>query len=306
MASGFMSIFQKLEKYDGKEDLTMWFQKFERCCTLANKVEDNVKGQLVMLCLSGQALAVAEQLAGEIENLTLTLVRQRLDSVFNTPAIREQKMVLFEQRTQKLDESEDEFMLSLTTLYRAANPDANAPEINKSVKRKFMQGISPHLRRAIYVFTSDPFAVTVTHQRLLESARNAKLSLIGEENPLPGAVPAVNTVASAPPTVPASTDTSGPSNADVMGAITALAQTLTDVVHVVNTIGGGRGRGNFHNRGRGRGRGRARNNNNRNNNFDNNNNNNNRSNNFNNNQAITCYRCGGPNHRARDCTSLNC
>ena len=65
MASGFMAIFTKLEKYDGTEDLTSWFKKFERCCTLANKNEDNVKGQLVMLCLSGQALAATEQLDAE-------------------------------------------------------------------------------------------------------------------------------------------------------------------------------------------------------------------------------------------------
>ena len=94
-----MAIFAKLEKYDGKDDLATWFKKFERCCTLANKVEDNVRGQLVMLCLSGQALAVAEQLDGETDgDLTLTAVRQRLETVFDTTAIREQKMVLFENR----------------------------------------------------------------------------------------------------------------------------------------------------------------------------------------------------------------
>ena len=36
MATGFMSIFTKLEKYDGKEDLTSWFKKFERCSIASN------------------------------------------------------------------------------------------------------------------------------------------------------------------------------------------------------------------------------------------------------------------------------
>ena len=302
MATGFMSIFAKLEKYDGKDDLATWFTKFERCCTLANKVEDNVKGQLVMLCLSGQALAVAEQLDGETDgDLTLTAVRQRLETVFDTSAIREQKMVLFENRTQKLEESEDEFMLSLSTLYRAANPTATAAEVNKAVKRKFMQGISTELRRAVYVFISDPFAITVTHNRLLEAARNAKLSLLGTED----TAPVINSVTPTAPPTPAP-----PSNADVMGAINALTQSVGEVVQVVNAYGRGSARGNFgrgRGRSRGQNRGRGRNNNNNNYNYNNNNNNynnnnNNNNNSSNNNRTIICRRCGGPNHRANDCT----
>ena len=257
MASGFMAIFTKLEKYDGTEDLTSWFKKFERCCTLANKDEDNVKGQLVMLCLSGQALAVAEQLDAETDgDLLLTAVRQRLETVFNTAAIREQKMVLFENRTQKLNESEDEFMLSLTTLYRGANPTATVADVNKSVKRKFMQGISTELRRAIYVFINDPFAVTVSHQRLLESARNAKLSLLGNEE----ANPAVNTVTPtpAPATTTPPTATTAPSNTDVMSAINALTQSIGNVVQVVNAIGRGNANGNSNRRNRGQNRAQRR------------------------------------------------
>ena len=290
MATGFMSIFAKLEKYDGKDDLATWFKKFERCCTLANKVEDNVKGQLVMLCLEGQALAVAEQLDGETDGeLLLTAVRQRLETVFDTTAIREQKMASFENRRQKLDESEDEFMLSLTTYYRGANPTATAAELNKAVKRKFMQGISEDLRRAIYVFISDPFAITVTHRRLLEAARNAKLSLLGSEETIPSA-PTINSVTPTSISSPAA-----PSNADVMVAINALTQSVGEVVNAVSAFGRGSSRGNSSRRGGGQNRGRGRNNNN------NNNNNNNTSGN-NNNRTITCFKCGGPNHRARDCT----
>ena len=261
MATGFMSIFAKLEKYDGKDDLATWFKKFERCCTLANKVEDNVKGQLVMLCLEGQALAVAEQLDGETDGeLLLTAVRQRLETVFDTTAIREQKMASFENRRQKLDESEDEFMLSLTTYYRGANPTATAAELNKAVKRKFMQGISEDLRRAIYVFISDPFAITVTHRRLLEAARNAKLSLLGSEETIPSA-PTINSVTPTSNSSPAA-----PSNADVMVAINALTQSVGEVVNALSAFGRGGSRGNSSRRGGGQNRGRGRNNNNNNNN----------------------------------------
>ena len=61
MAS-FLSIFNTLEKFSGSGDLKTWLHKFRNCCLLANKNEEDVKGRLIMLCLSGQALALAEQL----------------------------------------------------------------------------------------------------------------------------------------------------------------------------------------------------------------------------------------------------
>ncbi len=162
--SSGMAVFSKLEKYDGTSDLKSWFQKFNRCCLIANKVEEAIKGQIILLCLDGQALAVAEQLEYERDGAqTYTNVKNRLESVFDTSAGREQKMVTFENRILRVGESEDEFMLDLVQLYRGANPQAVDAEFQKAVKRKFMQGISPELRRAIFVYNSDPHAVTVTY-----------------------------------------------------------------------------------------------------------------------------------------------
>ena len=141
MAS-FMSIFNTLQKFPGEGDLATWLEKFNNCCALANKEEDDVKGKLVILCLTGQALAVVEQLSNELEGAqTLAQVRARLESVFDTPATREQKMVLFDNRVLKVDESLDEFMLDLVQLYRGANPNASNAEQSRALKRKFMQGI---------------------------------------------------------------------------------------------------------------------------------------------------------------------
>ena len=84
-----MAIFNKIEKFNGEEDLECWFRKFNRCCNLAQKDDDVVKGQLLMMCLSGQALAIAEQLevdrAGDI---TYAQIKRRLESVFDTVASR--------------------------------------------------------------------------------------------------------------------------------------------------------------------------------------------------------------------------
>ena len=136
--SGTMAVFNKLEKYNGSNiDLKSWLQKFNRCCRIANKVEEEIKGQLILLCLDGQALAVAEQLEYEREGeQTFEQVKNRLESVFDTSAGREQKMIVFENRIQQVNESEDKFMLELVQVYRAANPQASNEELQKSVKKK--------------------------------------------------------------------------------------------------------------------------------------------------------------------------
>ena len=68
VSSGLNILFTKLDKFDGTNtDLQSWLRNFERCCTIAGKrAEDElVKGQLLVLCLTGQALAVVEQLEEE-------------------------------------------------------------------------------------------------------------------------------------------------------------------------------------------------------------------------------------------------
>ena len=111
-SSNLMALFSKLEKYNGSEDLSSWLQKFNRCCMIADKNDDEIKGQLILLCLSGQALAVAEQLEQERQGAqTFAQVRLRLENVFLTTARSEQKMTEFESRLQKAGESEDEFMI---------------------------------------------------------------------------------------------------------------------------------------------------------------------------------------------------
>ena len=63
-----ISIFQKLEKFSvqNSDDLSSWLRGFQRCCVISGKSDDElVKDQLFMLCLCGQALAVAERLEEE-------------------------------------------------------------------------------------------------------------------------------------------------------------------------------------------------------------------------------------------------
>ena len=66
-----ISIFQKLEKFSGKtdDDLSSWLRSFERCCLIAGKNDDLVKGQLLTLCLCDQALAVVDRLEAEKKHL---------------------------------------------------------------------------------------------------------------------------------------------------------------------------------------------------------------------------------------------
>ena len=95
-ASNNLSIFNTLKKYDGTSDLKSWLQKFNRCCVLANKIEEEIKGKLILLCLDRQALAVAEQLEYERNGeQTFTHVKNRLENVFDTSASRERTMNIF-------------------------------------------------------------------------------------------------------------------------------------------------------------------------------------------------------------------
>ena len=192
-----ISIFQKLEKYSGQrsDDLSAWLRGFERCCVIAGtKTDDDlVKGQLLMLCLCGQALAVAERLEEEKQTpQNFTDLKTKLEAVFNSDADREHKQDEFEKRHININETEDEFMLSLTKLYRSANPKSSEPERCRNVKRKFLSGIPTVLKRNVFVFCNDPHAETVSVENLLEAVRKAKLYISEQEE----SVESVNVIGS--------------------------------------------------------------------------------------------------------------
>ena len=277
-----MSVFNQIEKYSGRGDLAAWLIRFNRCCMLTNKQEENTKGQIIMLCLAGQALAVAEQLVLERNGAqTFAQVQARLESVFATAAIRERQMKSFETRTQRADETVDDFMLDLVTLFRSANPDAPDREFQKSVKRKFMQGISPALRRALYVFCNDPSSVLLTHQQLLEFARTANLNIV-EETAAEAVALAIDESSCAPSTPVGTTTPTSTVNAEFVQAVANLTTAVNDLNSSRRGAWRGRGRGG----GNGRGRRRA-------------------NQQVASAQAIKCHKCGGENHLARHCLSKN-
>ena len=87
-----------------------------------------------MLCLSGQASPVAEPLEEEKKTpQKFSELKVRLKSAFATMARQEAKMVEFEIRIRRIQESKDEFMLSLVKLYSAANPDAGEDVSTKAI-----------------------------------------------------------------------------------------------------------------------------------------------------------------------------
>ena len=183
-----INIFNKLDKYNA--DLTSWIRGFDRCCLIAGKDDDLVKGQLLMLCLCGQALAVADRLEEEAKApQKYSIIKQKLETVFNTHADRELKQSEFEKRHAGINETDDEFMLDLMKLYRSANPDAEDAQVNCNVKRKFLSGISSELRRNLFIFCSDPHATTVSIEKLLESVRKARLFIMENEQ-----VPSINAI----------------------------------------------------------------------------------------------------------------
>ena len=304
MASNSISIFQKLEKFTGQQgsDLSAWLRGFERCCVIHGKSDDDlVKGQLLMLCLDGQALAVADRLEQEKKaSQKFKDLKAKLEEVFNSDADKEHKQELFEKRHQEIGETEDEFMLSLTNLHRSANPDADEADLTRNVKRKFMNGISAGLKRNVFIFCNKPHDANVTIDNLLEAVRRANLYMsersdVAETvNAIEGKLSENNAILKAIEGVRDSLNShiqsTGEQFREQSAQINAISQQQyqndftiqqTDG-HYNNRQGGSRGRYNNRNRGRGnQNRGGNRRGNNR--------------------GPIVCFKCGEPNHVARDC-----
>ena len=103
--------------------------------------------------------------------------KKALIAVFDSPADREAHMTTFERRLQGLNETEEEFMLILVKLYKAANPKVKAEDLNREVKRKFLHGILGPLSRNLFIFCNNPLDDSASHQDLLQTARDAKVHL---------------------------------------------------------------------------------------------------------------------------------
>ena len=52
-------------------------------------------------------------------------------------------MAMFETSVQQLEETEDEFMISLVKIFKEANPAVSAKVFDTAVRLKFLQDISP-------------------------------------------------------------------------------------------------------------------------------------------------------------------
>ena len=103
-------FFTQLRKFTGviSDDLTTWLREFERCCVIANKTDDLVKGQYLMLCVGGRAKAVLDDF--EAENGTaqnFTALLEKLKTTFDNTSSREFKMTMFEERRQQIGETEE-------------------------------------------------------------------------------------------------------------------------------------------------------------------------------------------------------
>eukprot|EP00795_Rhopilema_esculentum_P009397 gene9397-biopygen10865 len=163
---------------DGDINLHQWLRNFDRCCVIAEKSDDLVVGQILMLCVDGRAKAILDQFEDEKGSpQKYSELKEQLAVVFDSETDREAHMTAFERCIQKIDESEEEFMTHLLQLFRAANPKAKTDIINHAVKRKFLQGISDTLRRNIFIFCTNPYDDKITHQDLLKACRDASVHL---------------------------------------------------------------------------------------------------------------------------------
>ena len=101
--SGLGLLFSNLEKFTGNADLVSWIKQFDRCCVVANKTDNAVKGQLLMLCVAGQAKAILENFEEDQNGAQgYNALKGELEKHYNTTAIKEGKMREFEEKGKQI------------------------------------------------------------------------------------------------------------------------------------------------------------------------------------------------------------
>ena len=273
MAASNAYIFSTLAKFSDGDgtDLNAFLARFDRCCVVANKVDADVpvKGQLLMLFVEGRARAALEEfeLTQGGQQQTYAALVAKLKEYFDSTAARETSNKLFESRTKKLNETEEEFMLQLLRLYKTANPDHAEAVTLLAIKRKFLAGISPTLRGKIFIFCEDPYAEAVTREGLLSHCRKARnlLSTPADDvNPPPTTDPPIDRVLATGSIEGTEGGAEGGTAEGDEGLITAINNLSRQVQQIqtrvqnfengdaIATLGGGQ-RNNNNYRGRGRG-----------------------------------------------------
>ena len=330
-SGGLGLLFSNLEKFSGTNvDLVSWLRQFDRCCVVANKTDDAVKGQLLMLCVVGQAKAILENF--EEENGAVqpfTELKAVLEKNYNTTAVKEGKMREFEVRSQNVGETEEEFMFELYNLYKRANPDQDPAVQVAAIKRKFLQGIDPEIRRNVFVFCNDPYLAAVTRDNLVEYTQKAKVYLSSSDSTY------AHTSQSQSTNVPVKTEydhmvsamenlstrldrleTPTANDGDQHDSVASFSDGYRGGYRGSQSYRGGRGRGGryngggrYNNGGRNGGRFNGGGRSNRGNRGGNRGGNDSRGNtdndNGSSNNRYICYKCGGANHHARFCLSGN-
>ena len=131
-----------------------------------------------MLCVDGRAKACLDQFEdAKKEPQKYSDLKKQLQEIFDSSFYREARMSEFVQHIQHVDESEEEFMTSLLQTFLAANPSAKDDEIDRAVKRKFLQGIPASLRRNLFIFCQNPYDKDVNPQDLLKASRDVIVHL---------------------------------------------------------------------------------------------------------------------------------
>ena len=119
-------VFSKLEKFtgNGSLDLRTWLRNFERCSVIADKKDDLVKGQILMLCVDGRPRAILDQYE-EVKATPqkFTDLKKQPEEIFDSPADREAKMTEFETSIQHVDET----VISLQTANETTIQQAHHP-----------------------------------------------------------------------------------------------------------------------------------------------------------------------------------
>ena len=79
-------VFSKLEKLTGNANIKLseWLKGFEHCFVITDKQDDLVRGQILMLCISGHAKACLDQLEdSKQEPQKFSALKEQLKAIFD-------------------------------------------------------------------------------------------------------------------------------------------------------------------------------------------------------------------------------
>lgn len=149
------------------DDFRQWLKRFNRwalCC----RYDDLRKCEILPVLLEDRAEyaydTVPREVRGDFNALT-----ERLMEKLQPPRLSDLKSIELHSRQQRLDETVNDFAYDIQTLTRLAYPELSTTVHESLMKRLFLNGLTPSLRKFVMINEPPTFDAAVTAARRQEA-----------------------------------------------------------------------------------------------------------------------------------------